>query len=300
MGELSGTVTLDQSAVANAQVAVVDAANSTPGNWSVVGGDVTSSDGSWSVSGLEHGTERYHALVQLDDGQFYNAESLPYLSVDAQFTPGPAALDFTGVTPEIGFVPPDSVVHRYRFEGDGTDSVGDFDGTVEGGSDTFTTADPIEGEQSLVGDGTDNRLSLPSNLGIDATADGISFEFRVEFSSVASGVGVFSLDDQNTTFYAFFPNDGELVFGYVSSETNLSAFATGLQTGTLYDIVCQYDPAQSAMEVYVDGSLAESNSGSAALDFQRGNNNFGSQNGGSRWLSATRADDLRIHNTAIN
>jgi len=191
---------------------------------------------------------------------------------------------------------PSSVQHRYLFEQNGNDSVGSLDGTVNGGSGVFTATNPIEGQYSFVGDGSDNYLSLPNNLNIDSTQNGIAFEFTVEFSSVASGDGVFAFTTQNTGWYAFFSSTGTFDFAYLAEGNNPSVTAS-VSTGTLYNIVCQYNPSAGQTEVYVDGTLEDANGSGGSLN-STGRNEIGRQKG-SRYLNATRLDDFRIHDSTV-
>lgn len=285
--KISGQVTEGGSAVENAVVIATlqeDVANLSQSQATAIQSvaKLTDANGNYTFEPEELFTDiqNYHVVAHKDAGnQRRGQQNYPYV--------------------EGGSEIPESVIHRYRFEGDGSDSVGSFDGSVNGGGDAFTSTNPIEGTQSFVGDGSDNRLSLPSDIDVDATRDGISFEFSVEFSSVSSGGGVFSLDDQNTTFFAFFPSDGELQFSYISSGSSPTTSVTGLQTGVLYDFILQYDSAANSTDIYVDGSLEDSGSTGAPLTFKRNNNNIGSQKGGSRYLSAARLDDFRIHDRSI-
>lgn len=84
---ISGTVTDDSGEVEGAKVAVIDTKpeepeDPGPSDWELVGGDITDSNGEYSIT-VEAGTDRYHVLVQWIDefGNYWRADSYPYVSV---------------------------------------------------------------------------------------------------------------------------------------------------------------------------------------------------------------------------
>jgi PKD repeat protein len=192
---------------------------------------------------------------------------------------------------------PSTVQHRYQFEQDASDSVGSRHGHVQRAG--FTSTNPIEGTYSLTTNkNNQERVSFDSAVDVDARQNGIAFEFWIEFNSVRSGDGVFSLDDQNAAWYCYFSSSGTLTFAYRSGGNNPSVHAS-VQTGVLYHIICQYDPGTGSTELYVDEALKDSNGSGGGVNQTRSNNNLGSQKSGSRWLDAARIDDFRVHDQTI-
>lgn len=52
-----------------------------PSGWALAGGDLTDSNGNYSIT-VDAGTERYHVFVQYqENGQYWRSESYPYISV---------------------------------------------------------------------------------------------------------------------------------------------------------------------------------------------------------------------------
>lgn len=147
MTELSGQVTDGGTSVSGAQVFVVDTNGSAnPADWTVAGGATTDVNGEWSVIGLASGaTERYHAVVQYEDGGgFYNAKSLPYLST-------PFAIPDSG----------DLQAHYDWTQASGTSSVADQ--TSNGHDLTGSYSGPtatINGNQAGEFDGADDYLDV--------------------------------------------------------------------------------------------------------------------------------------------
>lgn len=174
MPGLSGTVMLDGSAVSGAPVAVVDTNNSNdPEQWTIVGGDVTGMSGDWLVSGLETDANRYHAFVQLDDGQFYNAESLPFLTADPGMFPAAVGMEVNAVAPEVGPAIPDSAIYRQNADSVGgvsdgeavdpwPDLIGSMDLDAIGGPMLQTGS--LNGEDAVLTDGTDDAFQYDTNL----------------------------------------------------------------------------------------------------------------------------------------
>jgi hypothetical protein len=180
MTELSGTVTLSGSAQANVPVLVVDTNNSSdPSNWTIAATATTDSNGDWSVSGLVEGaTERYHAIVQYDDGTQYNALSKPYLST-------PSAI-------------PDSAIAQWNFEDDSdtttaTDSINGYDGAINGASYTSTSK---VGSLALSGDGQDDNVNFGDVSAFQSAPFSLTAWFRVP-SATEGGVIMSKQGDQN-------------------------------------------------------------------------------------------------------
>lgn len=167
MSELSGTVTDGTTTVQGAKVHVVDTAGSTdPSQWTIVGGDTSDANGDWSVTGLDGGEERYHAVVQYDDGsQLFNADSLPYLTVPWELQAPTVGLQVNALEPaSVGSAIPDSGGdHQWNTdEGSGStlaDNIGGLDGTING--PTWQTGAGT-GDVYLSYDGNDDLVDLGS------------------------------------------------------------------------------------------------------------------------------------------
>jgi hypothetical protein len=197
MGTISGTVTSSGSAVQGATVAVVDSST-----WSVVGTDTSDANGAWAVSGLAGGVARYHALVQYDDGgQFYNAESLPFLTVEWTLTPARTTAQVAGPTASIstGSAIPDSALLRFPFgqRSDSTleETIANADGTANGL--TNVSGDWIDGYAES-GDGTDDYGDLGDwsgvNFGQRLVSDwGLILSIKTTASS-GNPLGLFTTD----------------------------------------------------------------------------------------------------------
>lgn len=267
MSQLSGTVTLDGNALANAKVAVVDADASSPGNWTVVGGDVTTSDGSWSVTGLDHGPDRYHALVQLDDGNYYNAKSLPFLSVEAVFQPGPEALSIDPLPPEVGPAIPDSAILHYPFlertNSTIVEQLESEDATANG--TTNVSGDWWEGYAES-GDGTDDYIEATTwsnvNFGVSLTSNwGIACTIETTQSSDGSPFGVV---EQNANQWSWLTEMGRETSGHLAlrmldrgGSSNVQELETdvAVDDGNKHRIIMGGDgPSAADKTIFVDGN----------------------------------------------
>jgi len=156
MTRLSGQVTLSDSPIQGVPVAVIDTNNSEdPTNWSIVATDVTDANGDWQVTGLSpNAVERYHALVQYDDGgQLYNVESLPYLSTDAYLSAPVQTWEWDGPTATISAATaiPDSGMFQSpiyqwsvtQLSGVNDGDIIDFPEVLGGLSDATAVNDPV-------------------------------------------------------------------------------------------------------------------------------------------------------------
>jgi hypothetical protein len=198
MSRLSGQVTLQDAGVQNVPVAIIDTNGSEdPTQWSIVATDTTDANGNWSVSGLAtNAVERYHALVQYDDGaQLYNVESLPYLSTDAYLSAPVESWSWDQPTAAISTpsaIPDTGLLHRYNAPdinaSDGSDvsTWGDTEGTddlSDNGSPPSLDADRINGTAAVRHQKSDNEL-----LGVDWTDISPPYEIFlvIQFDSVAS------------------------------------------------------------------------------------------------------------------
>jgi len=223
MTRLSGQVTLSDSPVQGVPVAVIDTNNSEdPTNWSIVATDVTDANGDWQVTGLsQNAVERYHALVQYDDGsQLYNVESLPYLSTDAYLTAPVQTWEWDGPTATISTPGiPDSVVLQYYAttwnSGDTTwvDDTGTADITVNGGPTDGTLSD---GADAISTDGTDDSGELP----LPAQFEGIDLnEFSIEVA------GQYSHSNENIVFGLRNQPSGQFIHMFANRNENNNAEA---------------------------------------------------------------------------
>lgn len=176
MSRLSGSVTLSGSAVSGATVYVVDSVNDT-----VAAVTTTDANGDWEATGLANSAqERYHALVQYDDGSTkYNAESLPYLSTPGLIQPGSVNLNVDSPTPSItGSAIPDSVVNRWPIQSDGEDPLEDTEGTSDAtivGAPNYNSGTWIDSwalDPDGIDDGADSgATSPPSSMTMLVTID---------------------------------------------------------------------------------------------------------------------------------
>jgi hypothetical protein len=201
-----------------------------------------------------------------------------------------------GCSPRLTGETPDSVVHRFRFEESVTDSVGSLGASTSGGV-IYNTSNPLEGNASVVGDGVDNEVLFDSNVNVDATQNGIAFEFFANFDTVDSGI--FSISDQNTEWNLDFPSSGTLRAFYQSTGNNPTV-STTVQTGIQTRVVVQYDPATGAIEIGTGESIDDANNNGGTLDTPNNDNVFlNTTVGGSNSYADGIFDDLRVHNEPI-
>jgi len=242
MTRLSGQVTLSESPVQGVPVAVIDTNNSEdPTNWSIVATDVTDANGDWQVTGLsQNAVERYHALVQYDDGsQLYNVESLPYLSTDAYLSASVQTWEWDGPTATISTpdLIPDSAIHRWILDdvnGSMLDSIGSLTLNNENsGIASIAGSGIYQGDSAGDGDGSNRAITSDSD-GLGGFGSTTDTDFAIAFTvddyspSSAQNAMIMGIDQAPETLQLNVgnTNTGDLNFVLTDSSGNVLAAET--------------------------------------------------------------------------
>jgi len=247
MGTISGTVTSSGSAVQGATVAVVDSST-----WSVVGTDTSDANGAWAVSGLAGGVERYHALVQYDDGgQFFNAESLPFLTVEWTLSPAVTPAQVAAPTPGIstGSAIPDGLIDSFE-DGD----ISEYAEFAKNTSNTTVQQSTVKDRSNAVHliDSGGGQASIASTSGLpNYPSQGDAVRAWVQGNTASSSPGfVRAADGTEGTrsgtavgyvFIADMNNNRIAINEMIStSETTLTLTSVSLSADKWYEIKSEY------------------------------------------------------------
>jgi len=161
-------------------------------------------------------------------------------------------VDIFGVTGNI-FVPPDSLIHRYRFEEDLTDFVGSHDGQENSGISFSTTSK--EGNFSVEADGVSSQATFGStafNESKFSVLCWINIDNLTERGTI--------LEDQKLTIEINDTIGGGVIRFYVRSGSSSNVIQADIPyTNDWFHLACAYDkesPVQQLM--YINGDLAAS------------------------------------------
>jgi len=288
MTTLSGKVTLQGSSVQGVPVAVIDTNNSNdPSNWSLAGTDVTDVNGDWEVTGLASGaTERYHALVQYDDGsQFYNVESLPYLST-------------------AGIAIPDSAIARYTFDDadtSGTTAIDIWNGndaTINGATTGVAgVSDTYDSGEAYSLDGTDDYIDTP----VAPVSGGFSIAIWVNLDSQSNGSFARCADGSNNQATLRYDGSNQEIEWYTyDGSTAYGLGFTGVSSisnSTPTHLIATFDPT-GGYELYKDGSSVGTSSETTFI-VPSATFGIGADTGGGDNIPAD-LDDPRFYDKALS
>ena len=200
-----------------------------------------------------------------------------------------------------------TLLHRYSFSGDATDSVGGADGalltngTISG--DTLTTTGTA---------GTTSGVSLPTTA-----IAGITTDFSIEqYATWAGGTlnfsTLFAFSTNNTTYLLASPRRGGTgnlagvaynpvggTTGAFTGETVLTA--PTLTAGALTQFVTTYESATNTISLYINGALASTATTSGAFDLSAVGSGFRGINGNNQFDASMNGstDDFRIYSGAL-
>lgn len=189
------------------------------------------------------------------------------------------------------------LVHRYKMEQNGNDSVGNRDADLVN-NPSFTTSSQ-EGDYALVADESGQEYIDPGNgdLNVDATSGGgLCYVFWAYFHDAEADEGVVSVNDANANWYGFFTSNGTFSSAYRSSGNNPNV-SMSVNSGQWYSIGIQYD--SGTMEVWRNGSRQDTNSSGDALDNKVSDAGIGAQPGQGRY-SDCRIDDFRVYTRPLS
>ena len=163
---------------------------------------------------------------------------------------------------------PDSGIAQYQFEQDVTDSWNGYDGTPSGGV-SYTT-DSQQGSYAINLDGSDDTVSVPSQLGDFSTNElTISFYFKAQTLDNY----LFRFEGLPAINAGFFSGDLRIE----ERQNNNQIFYSGITTGTWYFAKITFDG--STYRFYIDGAQEGSMSATDIID-EGAVNNIGSGAGG--------------------
>lgn len=191
---------------------------------------------------------------------------------------------------------PTTMLHRYSFTSDASDSIGGANGTLEGDA-------TVSGGQ-LVLDGTTGYLSLPGNLINISTNASVTFEAWATIGETAEWSHLFEFGDLKGSNVYCAPRADDAGFDEFGLSEGFSggqtlSWAHGWSNLTLH-YVGVIDPTTSSMSVYTNGILMQATYNDSAPLFNIGTNNatlgqssYGDPN------ATVSIDEFRIYTGAL-
>ena len=208
-----------------------------------------------------------------------------------------------------------ALVNRYMLNGDGTDSVGGANGTLNnpGGTASFSSTSLT----TTGANGTD-FLALPSSVGTGITGDFSIEDWLTQNGSEGSYNSIFSLSTSTSNFILLNPNRNGtgttadfdqpgVTNGGAGTEANVNApgtsFKVGGNFGTELQIVLTYVSSTGVASIYNDGALLASGNVGSGFSFQTATaGSFDGIGGGDAFGDPTfngSTDDFRIYSQAL-
>jgi hypothetical protein len=147
---------------------------------------------------------------------------------------------------------PDSVIHRWQFNGGSgstaNDSVGANDGAISGATYTTTSA---EGDSALQFDGTDDYVDISN---IDLLAGGFAISVWIKTTSSGNSINdapavIAENDSSENPEYRLIIQDGNIEF---LSQGNQFSHTASLNDGTFHHVVVTRN--SGTLEFYIDNS----------------------------------------------
>lgn len=151
--------------------------------------------------------------------------------------------------------------HRYSFTSDVTDSVGSANGTIQGG------AFVLDGKAQFPGSSNEDYIELPPGLITNYTS--VTFEFWTEVFDVGIWSEIFAFGNQTAAgeganMVMFTPHTGstppDFRMSYAQAAPGFNDERVVNGSGVLDNlgqiaVTCVYDPPNSAMSLYTNGTL---------------------------------------------
>jgi hypothetical protein len=209
-----------------------------------------------------------------------------------------------------------ALVHRYMLNGDGTDSVGSANGTLNnpGGTASFSST-----ALTTTNANATDFLSLPASVGTGITGDFSIEDWLTQSNTETAYTSIFSLSTSTSNFILLNPNrngggtsadfdqPGVTGPGANGTEVNVidpgTTFKVGGNFGTELQIVVTYVSSTGIASVYNDGTLLASGNIGTGFSFQTATNgSYDGIGGGDAYGDADfmgSTDDFRIYSQAL-
>jgi Concanavalin A-like lectin/glucanases superfamily/PEP-CTERM motif len=206
-------------------------------------------------------------------------------------------------------------MHRYMLNGDGTDSVGGANGTLNdpGGTASFSST-----ALTTTNANSTDFLSLPSSVGTGITGDFSIEDWLTQSGSETAFTSIFSLSTSTSNFILLNPNRNGtgttadfdqpgVTNGGAGTEANVNAPGTTFKVngnfGTELQIVLTYVSSTGIASIYNDGTLLASGNVGPGFSFQAATaGSFNGIGGGDAFSDPDfmgSTDDFRIYSQAL-
>jgi len=205
-----------------------------------------------------------------------------------------------------------ALVNRYMLNGNGTDSVGGANGTLNnpGGTASWSST-----ALTTTNANATDFLSLPSTVGAGVTGDFSIEDWLTQNGSETAYTGIFSLSTSTTNFILFNPNrngggttaDFEqplVTGGGTGAETNVTTSQANFQPfGTERQIVVTYVSSTGVASIYNNGTLIGSGNIGTGFSLQSAaSGSYDGIGGGDAFADPDfngSTDDFRIYSQAL-
>ncbi|HEY1683778.1 MAG TPA: LamG-like jellyroll fold domain-containing protein [Tepidisphaeraceae bacterium] len=208
-----------------------------------------------------------------------------------------------------------ALVHRYSLNGNGNDSVGTANGTLNnpGGTASFSST-----ALNTTNANATDFLSLPSSVGTGITGDFSIEDWLTQAGSETAYTSIFSFSTSTSNFILLNPNRNgtgttadfdqpSVTNAGAGTEVNVNAPGTAFKVngnfGTELQIVLTYVSSTGIASMYNDGTLLASGNVGTGFSFQAATNgSYDGIGGGDAYADPDfngSTDDLRIYSQAL-